>query len=320
MKALAIMAVKGPKSEFAVAVEDRITTPTSFQVSAQLARALCDNNPRINMIHFLPSGFDVAEDLALEGMESVFGPEIPIFGATSGDNMRFVSSFQFHGDKIIERGALAIGFADPTLEVITRASHGFGTMGEPFEVTRSELTRIYEIEGQPAWNFACDRVGIPDSLTLLEAGPTTWFAQELPPEEQEDYGNEHILRGAFEKGEDGSLLLPIVCPEGTKFWNVLRDEERMFAGLDKMMEELVGRCKGREICAVFHADCVLRGRFSLNQILKDEIIRRMQYPLVQDTNVPWLGLYGFGEFAQLAGRNHFHNGTTSLFVILRNGA
>jgi len=320
MKALAIMAVKGPRSEFAVASQDRITIPTSFQISAQLARELCDKNPNITMIHFLPSGFDAAEDLVLEGMESVFGPGVPIFGATAGDNMRFVTSFQFDGDRIIERGAVAIGFADPTLEVITQATHGFGTMGEPFEVTRAELNRIYEIEGQPAWKFVCNRAGIPDEMTIFEAGPATWFAEELSFEEQQDYGNTHILRGAFAKGEDGSLLMPVICREGTKFWNAMRDEERMFADLDQMVEDLAERCEGREICAVFHADCVGRGRLSLNQILKDEIVRRMQYPLIQDSDAPWLGLYGFGEFARLGGRNLFHMITTSLFVILRNGA
>ena len=85
----------------------------------------------------------------------------------------------------------------------------------------------------------------------------------------------------------------------------------------KMVKQLVERCQGRKPCAVFHADCAVRGRASMNRILKDEIIHRMQYPLIQDMDVPWLGLYGFGEFAQLGGKNRFHTFTTSLFVILK---
>lgn len=317
MKALAIMAIKGDQDEFAVVSKDSITSSTSFEVAAQLAQELKNKNPNINMIHFLPSGFDVAEDRALEGVESVFGPEIPIFGATAGDNMRFLTNFQFIGEKIIEKGAVAIGFADPTLEVITQATHGFNVMGEPFEVTRSELNRVYEIEGQPAWKFLTDKVGIPETTGLLEGGPTSWFAQELPEELRNEYGNTHILSGAFEKYEDGSLLLPVVCPEGMKLWNAARDEERMFEDLDTMVEQIIGRCEGRKPYAVFHADCVARGRWSFNRVLKDEIVRRMQYPLMEDANVPWLGLYGFGEFARLGARNRFHMITTSLFVILK---
>jgi len=317
MKALAIMAIKGEKDDFAVASRDRITSSNSFEVAAQLAQDLKNKNPNINMIHFLPSGFDVAEDKALEGIGSVFGPEIPIFGATSGDNMKLISNFQFIGDKIFERGAVAVGFADPTLEVITQATHGFNVIGEPFEVTRSELNRIFELDGQPAWRFLTDRLDMPETASILESAPAAWLAQELPEELHNEYGNTHIILSALKKDVDGSILVPVVCPEGTKLWNAVRDEERMFEDLDKMVEQLAKRCKDRKPCAVFHADCALRGRWSFNRVLKDEIVSRMQYPLIQDEDVPWFGMYGFGEFARLGGRNQFHMFTTSLFVLLK---
>lgn len=316
MKALAIMAIKGDKDEFAVTAIDSITSATSFDAAVKMAQDLKTKNPGINMIHFLPSGFDVAEDRAVEGIESVFGPDIPVFGGTSGDNMKLISNFQFMGDKIIERGAVAIGFADPTLEVVTQASHGFNIMEEPFEVTRSELNRIFEIEGQPAWKFITNAMGAPETAELFEM-PAAWFAQELPETLHNEYGNTHILLSIFEKDADGSVLVQVVCPEGTKLWIAVRDEERMFADLDKMVKQLVERCGGRKPYAIFHADCAARGRFSFNRVLKDEIVRRMQYPLIQDTDVPWLGLYGFGEFARLGGRNRFHIFTTSLFIILK---
>jgi hypothetical protein len=317
MKALAIMAIKGEKGDFAAASVDSITSSTSFDASAQLAQDLKKKNPNINMIHFLPSGFDVAEDNALEGMESIFGPEIPIFGATAGDNLRAISSFQFIGDKVIEKGAVAVGFADPTLEVITQATHGFNVMGEPFEVTKSELNRIYEIEGQPAWRFLTDRMGIPETTPLLEAVSTSMFAQELPDDLQHEYGNVHILFGAFHNFDDGSIHVPVMCPEGMILKHAVRDEERMFEDLDTMVEQIIERCAGRKPYAVFHADCTARGRFSLDRILKEEYIQRMQSPLIEDSDVPWLGLYGFGEFAQLGERNRFHMMTTALFVILK---
>ena len=317
MKALAIMAIKGEKEEFTVAGKDSITSSTSFEVSAQLAQELKNKNPNINMIHFLPSGLDFAGDKALEGIESVFGPEIPIFGSTSGDNMKIISNFQFIGDRILERGAVAVGFADPTLEVITQATHGFNVIGEPFEVTRSELNRIFELEGQPAWRFLTDRLGVPETATLPESGPVGWLARELPEELHNEYGNTHILFAALKKDVDGSIYMPLVIPAGTKLWNTERDEDRMFKDLDKMVEQLIERCGGRKPYAVFHADCAARGKWSFNRVLKDEIVSRMQYPLIQDEDVPWLGMYGFGEFARLGGRNQFHMFTTSLFVILK---
>jgi hypothetical protein len=317
MKALAIMAIKGVKDDFAVTGKESITSANSFEVAAEMARELKDKNPNINMIHFLPSGFDLVADRALKGIESVFGPEIPIFGATSGDSMKLITNFQFFGDQILEKGAVAVGFADPTLEVITQATHGFNVMGEPFEVTLSELNRIIDLDGQPAWKFLTSRLGFPETATILEAFPALLFAQKLPEELQDEYGNKYINSAGFKVNADGSVSGPIVYPEGTKLWNAERDEKRMFEDLDNMVEQLVRRCKGRNPYAVFHADCAARGRMSFNRVLKDEIVSRMQYPLIQDKAVPWLGIYGFGEFSRLGGQNRFHMFTTALFIILK---
>ncbi len=316
MKALAIMAIKGGKDEITVAGSPRITSATSFDVAAKIAKDLKNENPDINMIHFLPSGFDIIADKALEGIESVFGIDVPIFGASSGDNMKMVSSFQFFGDKIFEKGAVAVGFADPSIEVITQASHGFSTMGEPFKITRSKLNQIIELNGQPAWKFITNLMGAPETADFFDLG-AAWFAKELPEPLQNEYGNKHILLAIFGKDEDGSVITPAECQEGMELFLAVRDEEKMFGDLDKMVEQLVVRCKGRKPSAVFHADCAARGRWSFNRVLKDEIVSRMQYPIIQDTDVPWLGLYGFGEFAQLGGRNRFHIFTSSLFIILK---
>ena len=231
--------------------------------------------------------------------------------------MKGVSAFQFAGDQIFERGAVAIGFADPTLEVITQATHGFNVVGVPFEVTRSQLNRIFELDGQPAWKCYTDRLGLPETAHLFEAAILGPIAQELPEHLHEEYNNTHILRGILKKEVDGSVYFPVICPEGTKLWLADRDEGRIFDDLDKMVEQLVERCKGRKPVAVFHADCAARGKLSFNRILKDEIVSRMQYPLCKGENVPWLGIYGAGEFARLGGRNRFHNYTTSLFIILK---
>ena len=99
-----------------------------------------------------------------------------------------------------------------------------------------------------------------------------------------------------------------------------RDEDRIFAGVDWMLRRLETMVDGREIVAVFHADCLARGRLTFDRVSKDEIIGKLQKPLVGDRDVPWLGLYGYGEFCPLAGRNSLHTFTTSLFPVVRRRA
>ena len=53
--------------------------------------------------------------------------------------------------------------------------------------------------------------------------------------------------------------------------------------------------------------------------MKEELVSRMQYPFYENNECPaWLGMYGFGEFARLGGKNTYHNYTTALYVITRN--
>jgi hypothetical protein len=318
MKALAIMAIKGGKGEFAIASKDSIVGADTYEVSARLAQDLKSKNSDINMVHFLPSGLDIfPADRAIAGIESVFGPDIPIFGGTSCDNMKSISCFQFVDDQIFERGAVAVGFADPTLEVISRANHGFKVTGMPFVVTRAEMNHIYELDGQAAWKVLADALGFPENAQPIETGVPVILAEELPPELHEEYGNTHILRSPSTKDEDNSIYGTVVLPEGTRLWLGKRDEEGMFAGVDRMVKQTLERCKGRKPVAVFHADCAARGRYSFDRVHKDEIIRRMQFPLCRDEDVPWLGMYGGGEFTMLGGRNWFHLVTSSLYVIVR---
>ena len=91
----------------------------------------------------------------------------------------------------------------------------------------------------------------------------------------------------------------------------------MFNGVDWMVKKIVDELQGRKPVAVFHADCVLRGRFSLDRILKDEIINHMQSPICKGEDIPWLGLYSAGEFVMLGGEAWFQQISSSLFVIYR---
>jgi len=320
LKALAIMAVKGPKEEFAVAGIKSTGDMDSFEIGAQLARDLRNGNPGINMVHFLPSAFGLwPVDKAIEGIESVFGPDIPVFGGVSFDNMKSISSFQFLDDQVFERGAVAVGFADPTLKILIRASHGFHIMeGLTLEVTKCEGNRIFEFNHQPAWKVLTDTLGLPVTANPMEVLILTAFARMIPEELAEEYKSKHILFGIVGNNEDNSILVPVACHEGLKIWLTKRDEKKMFEGVDQLGKRILDSLGGAKPVAVFHADCVLRGKLSLNKILKDEIINHMQVPISGGEIIPWLGLYSAGEFVRIGKRNFFNFITSALFVIYRD--
>ena len=319
LKALAIMAIKGPKEEFAVACSKNIENKDTFEKGVRIAQDLKSQNPDINMIHFLPSVLSTPLfDKAIAGIESVFGPNTPIFGGASIDNMKGINTYAFFDEQAFEKEWIAIGFADPTLKIITQVNHGFNVLkGTQLEVTRSELNIIYEFNGQPAWKFLTNTLGVPETTDPMEVLTLSIVAEELPAELEEDYGSRYVLRSLMGNMKDNSFSYPVTCKEGTRLLLAKRDEKGMFDGVDRMTKRIHEHLKGKNPLVVFHADCLLRGRFSINRILKDEFINRMQYPICQGDPIPWLGLYSGGEIAMIGGKNWFHTFTTSLSVIHR---
>ncbi|MBF0381014.1 MAG: FIST C-terminal domain-containing protein [Magnetococcales bacterium] len=316
IRSLAVMIVKGPKSEFAIAYKDNIRGHNSYEIAEAAAKELKEKNPNVNMINVLASGIDIAADDALRGIESVFGKEMPIFGGTSSDNIKAKVNYQFINDVKLEQGAILIGFADPSLEVLMGAHHGNNPIGMPFEVTRAEANRIYEIDGEPAWPFLMKKLDLPVDTELGDAMAMACIGTMLPDALHEEYDNQHILYVIIKVDkENQSFYIPVSCEVGTKFWLVQRDEKLIFSGLDRLMNKLTNELNGRKPRAVFHTDCAARGRLMFNKIEKGEIIDNMQKPLFGDNIGPWLGLYGFGEITLLGGCNTFHNQTTSLYIL-----
>ncbi len=315
MKDIGLMAIRG--KEFAVASVDDIYGHNSFEKCKQMATDLREQNNNINMVYFMASGIDIAADRCIAAIESVMGEHVTIFGATSSDNMRGMVSFQCVDKRVSRNSAFIVGFADPSLECDTQATHGFVATGTPLEVTQSDGQKIIELDGKPAWQEYTRRLGLPEDTNCGTTIPIGAFAEQLSPELAQKYGNNHILR-VITSREGNTMFYPTLCPTGTKLWLTTRDEELIFNELDRMTAAMVARAKGRKPVAVFHADCLARGRYLLNRVHKEELVSRMQYPFHIDGKCPpWLGMYGFGEFARLGKTNTFHNYTTALYPLYR---
>ncbi|MCM8610660.1 FIST N-terminal domain-containing protein [Accumulibacter sp.] len=319
MKDVALMAIRG--RDFAVAHVDGLNGHNSREKAVALATALKRAAPAINMVYLIVTGIDVAADQIIAGFDAIFGAEVSLFGATSGDNNRGLVTFQAVDERVFERAAIAVGFCDATLEVDTHATHGFVATGEPLIVTRSDGHLIHELNGRPAAAEYLDRLKLPMTASLADSGPIGALAERLTAVQAQAYGNEHVLRAVFRWDAAGTLYYPVTCPEGTALWLTLRDEERIFSDLDRMLAVMSRHARGRKPVAMFQADCGARGRLLFNRVLKEELIQRLQHPFSTDFQPPpWLGMYGFGEFARLDGINHFHNYTSALAAIYRREA
>ena len=315
MKDIGIMAVKG--NEFMLAYTDGIYGNNAKEKCREMALKLKHAPQPVNMVYFLASGIDMANDDCIAGFEEILGKDVTIFGATSSDNMKGYISYQCVNNQVYEHGAYAIGFYDPTLKVDTQATHGFVAVGEALEVTRSVGHIIKEFNGKPAWSEYLRLLGLPENAQCGDSIPIGALGEKLSEEEAREYGNSHILRVVTRHaGEDMYYATKIAA--GTKLWLTKRDENLIFSEMERMVQAIIQRNPGAQPVAVFHADCLARGRFLFNKIMKEELVERMQFPFFKNgTCPPWLGMYGFGEFARLGGKNTYHNYTTGLYVLYR---
>jgi hypothetical protein len=315
MKDMALMAVKG--KDYAIAQIDGIFGYNSYQKALEIAEALKNKKRGINMIYFLASGIDINNTECIAAFESVFGEDVTIFGATSSDNMKGIISYQAVNDVVYENGAFAIGFCDSTLKIHTQATHGFLANGEPLVVTKSSGHIIKELNGKPAWAEYLKQLGVSENSTCGDTIPVGALAEELSDDLCLEYGNSHILR-VVTKHDGNDMYYATTCEENTKLWLTIRDEDLIFNEMDNMTNSLLSKIGNEKVVAVFHADCLARGRFLFNRIFKEELVTKMQQPFYNNSECPpWLGMYGFGEFARLGGKNTYHNYTTGLYVITR---
>lgn len=317
MKDMALMAIKG--NDYAISHVDGIFGHNSYEKALEMAVSLKSKKDSINMIYFLASGIDINNSDCIAAFESVFGKEVTLFGATSSDNMKGVISYQAVNDKVYENGAFAIGFCDTSLKVHTKATHGFLAVGEPLVVTKSTGHIIHELNNKPAWGEYVKHLDLSEeSATCADTIPIGALAEQLDDKLSVDYCNKHILR-VVTKHDGNDMHYATTCKVGTKLWLTIRDEQLIFNEMEKMTDSLLKDVGGDKVVAVFHADCLARGRFLFNKIFKEELVAKMQTPFfINGECPPWLGMYGFGEFAHLGGQNEYHNYTTALYLITRD--
>src|SRR4030042_1236050 len=209
-----------------------------------------------------------------------------------------------------------IGFADPTLEVISHANHGFEVVGDPFIITRADKDIIFELDGKPAWKRWTERLGLPETSSASDVLVFAPLAIELPSEFHEEYGSRYLVYAALPRS-DMSIYGILAIPKKGKIWLTRRNENKILDGVERLMVQILDRVDGRKPVAVFHADCAARGKLLFNRIIKEEIISKLQFPLCQGEDIPWFGMYGGAEYTPIAGKNCVQTYTTSLYVIVK---
>ncbi len=315
-RAVAVMALRSRDLTFTHGVCEGLSRD-SYEVGRKIGRDLLASPPDHPVVLFCVydplTGVNV--DRLLGGLESV--RSIPVVGGAASQPWgRFVETRQyFDGEPLQDAAACVLVSGAATAEI--GVTHGAVPLGMEATITRAEGNIIYEIDGRPAYRAWRDQVSAQDDFSTED---TAQWAIGIRPAEilQGDYEG-CVTRSLFKVDpESGSIYLQSEIPEGSRVVFHRRTFEAVIDRAARMGERLGQRIGDRSPYFALSFECGARSSPFLGHPGALDELCRVQAAIgaASGAEIPWLGMYAWGEIAPLGGRNYFHNYTFPVCVLL----
>lgn len=281
----------------------------SERAGMDLANAFSDS---VRYVQLFSDGITGDGSAILRGLVSGFDKPIPVSGGTSGDEGKFVKTWQIIGDRVLSDAAVAIGFSGD-FQLGTGVQSGWSPIGLPKKVTRSTGNILYELNGESALNVyerflgkhaeKLPAVGVEYPLGLVGQG------------EGHDENDHLLLRATMSVNrEQGSICFAGEIPEGAMVYLTCGDRTSILNATEKAARLAIEDLgSATQSSVVFFYSCMAR-KTVLGLRTKEEIERVCaQF----DAAVPIMGFYSYGEYCRVrpGGPSQLHNETATISVI-----
>jgi hypothetical protein len=301
-----VLAITAGSYRFGVASASHVrgNLDEAGQVIARESRARVGKSPHAAILLFADSLLGDLQQL-IQGIYRITGPRATIIGGGAGDEQKFIKTFVFHDDQVIEEGAVAVWIAsEHPLHTVTQ--HGWIPIGVPLLVTRAEGTEVIELGGRPALKVYEEQLGVePGELT----DENFWSTSILHPFGLIQSDGSTVIRVARSKTDQGSLRIQgCVPPTGSAVQVMSGSAETLL----NIVEEVAGTAVSLhpEPGVLLTFSCAARANiFGKNT---PEEPRRLQ---AATGEIPIFGFYCCAEFARTAGVLGTHNATLTALAL-----
>ena len=191
----------------------------SAEIDSQWLLSYAKNMPDLKGIEIITA----APYQALENMGKVIDelPEnIEIFGGVAVGDETYPSFVFADGYELSMNGSAAVFYCGPELHIQTKRMFGWKAIGYPIEVTRSEGSVVYELDGKPAYDV------YNHYLQIKKGGNFFYDALEFPWEVEANE-NTGYIRHAKSVNPDGSIVMSTNIPQGSKIRLTYGDPRRI---------------------------------------------------------------------------------------------
>lgn len=235
------------------------------------------------------------EEAVLDGLRSMFGDDLAIYGGTAADNdisgqWSLMSSSDFYDQGVV------VSVMFPSGTVSSSYNSGYAPLMEQGVVTRVEGRRLFEIDGLPAAEVYHQWTGgavpmaenAPRSIladaTLWPLGRVTHQVAGVPF---------HLLAHPGIANVDGSMDLFADLEVGDQLWQMHGSAQSLVSRAARVASFANGNLEGEAVGAlvVFCGGCMLAIQDRMDEVKAG----------IDDTlgGIPWLGIFTFGEQGQL---------------------
>jgi len=321
--AVAVMFLGFPKGTyFNIACAKDIKEKTSLEAGRELGVKLMagfQNTHRVFSVTFCDGLIEEGSGL-ISGLQERLGRSFPLIGASASDNLRFLKTYVYFNQEMLNDAIAGILFAGK-VSFGLGLKHGWKPLGKPRTVTRAEGNVVYEINNQPAAKIYQEYLGrgFTELQKEIKRISVLYPLGMFLPGEQE-----YLLRNARLIGNDGSLHMQGNVEEGSTVRLMIGTKESCLAATHQALEEakknLVAQrrelLKEPDINFLLVFDSV--SRYMLLKRDADRELEIIKSGLKKDT--PILGLYTYGEQAPLLsinyqGQTHLHNQTVTMLAV-----
>ncbi len=252
----------------------------------------------------------------VRGVQSVMGDNFPIMGGSAGDDFKFKKTYQYINDKVLSNSVIGVGLSGK-FSFGVGVRHGWEPVGLPMKVTKSEGSKLIEINNRPALSIYEDYFG--KKAEELTKEPIAKMAYTYPLGMSVEGSDELLIVDVVIANEKGEITCAAEIPQGSEIRLMLGDPEKAIQAAKEAAENAKKQLKGAAPKAIVVFDCMARCKLLSHGTKGKEEIDAIQNVLGKD--VPLIGFYTYGEQAPLGGvlgpecHSRFHNETMTLVVL-----
>ncbi len=244
-------------------------------------------------VFVFPDGLAGNIALMLRGLYEVMGPDFQYVGGGTGDNLRFLKTYQFT-ESGVSSGSVAAALVTG-VTVGTGVGHGWEPVGSPLVITKAEDKFIHELDERPAFSVYSERLGGIELSRFPEYGMRH-------PLGIVDAVGRFIVRDPIRAFPNGTLELVTEVPSKAVAYLMEGRKENLAGAARDVFRAALSAVGEPKFALLFN--CVSRFLLVRNEVDDVGIGREALGP-----SVPMAGILTFGEVGTYTDVPLFHNKT-----------